>query len=146
METLLSRLNTLAGLHVIQRAATPARKPRPIAVNVIARAIVPARVKKMMAPASTGFRFVSFLFCARPALFVRLTARFFVSHNYISWSICFLLRPPTHPRGGEPSFLANRKPTGKQFVRPALAFPSLCRDGDFPKLDKIVKSVIWSPR
>ena len=124
METLLSRYNALAGLHVIERAAAPARKPRPIAVNVIARAIVPARVKKMMAPASTGFRFVPFLFCAGSALFVRLTARFFVSHNCSSWSICFLLRPPTHPRGGELSFLANRTPTGKQFVKPALAFPS----------------------
>ena len=81
METLPFHLNTQAGLHVIQRAAAPAGKPRPVAVDVIARAIVPARVKKMMAPASTGFRFVPFLFCAGSALFIRLTARFFVSHN-----------------------------------------------------------------
>jgi hypothetical protein len=93
METLLSRYDAQAGLHVIQRAAAPARKPRPITVNVIARAIVPARVKKMMPPASTRFRFVPFFFCAGSALFLRLTARFFVSHNCLSWSFvsCFAL-------------------------------------------------------
>jgi hypothetical protein len=63
-------------------------------VNVIARAIVPTGVKKMMAPASTGFRFVPFLFCAGSALFIRLTARLFVSHNCIFLGLfvsCFAL-------------------------------------------------------
>src|SRR5437899_11331763 len=122
METLLFRCTVQAGLHVIQRAAAPARKPRPIALNVIARAIIPARVKKIMAPASTGFRFVPFLFRAGSALFVRLTARFFVSRDYASSSICVLFRFFTHPSRGGPSFLPLSPATRKYFVPPALDF------------------------
>ena len=38
-------LTNLAELHVIQRATTPAREPTPITVDVVPRAVVPARVE-----------------------------------------------------------------------------------------------------
>src|SRR5438067_12939207 len=92
-------------------------------MHIVAGAVIPACVKEAVAPASTGFRFAPLLFCAGSALFVRLLACL-VSHNCISWSICFLFRLSTHPCGGrtEPSFVANPPVAGKHFVAAALAF------------------------
>jgi hypothetical protein len=52
-------------------------------MDVVARAVVPARVKETMMPASAGFRTVCILFRAGSTFFVRLAACFFVSHNFI---------------------------------------------------------------
>ena len=63
-------MNEPAGLHVVQRAAPPAREPAPIGVDIISRAIIPAGVEQMPVP-STRFGSVAF-FRPAAALFVRL--------------------------------------------------------------------------
>ena len=115
METLLFRCTVQAGLHVIQRAAAPARKPRPIRMHIIAGAVIPACVKESSV-ATTRLSAVPLLFRATSTLFVRLTARFFVSHNYVSWSICFLFRLSTHPCGGR-TFICGKPARGRQALR-----------------------------
>jgi hypothetical protein len=66
-------MNRTAGLHVVQRAATPAREPAPIGVDIVPRAIVPAGVKAM--PAATAcFIFIVTFLGPTAALFIRLFA------------------------------------------------------------------------
>ena len=67
------QLNELAGLHVVQRAATPAREPAPIGVDIIPRAIIPAGVESMPAATASLIRVVPF-FRPTTALFIRLFA------------------------------------------------------------------------
>ena len=64
------------GLHVIQRAAAPAREPRPVIIDVVASAVCEACVKHLP-PATTGFTGVCALFRAGSTLFFRLLAFFF---------------------------------------------------------------------
>ena len=75
-------------LHVVQRAASPAREPGPVAVDVVARAIMPACVKQpAMMSAAAGFgafgfsAFGFFVFYAGATFFARLLTYHFVSHN-----------------------------------------------------------------
>src|SRR2546423_963972 len=82
-------LNEPIGLHVIQRAAPPAREPAPIGVDIISRAIIPAGVKQM--PAATArFTLIAF-FRPTAALFIRLLTGFFVSHSLSSLLLGFYL-------------------------------------------------------
>lgn len=68
---LCASMNRTAGLHVVQRAATPAREPAPIGVDIISRAIIPAGVEQM--PAATAcFIWVIPFFRPTAALFIRL--------------------------------------------------------------------------
>ena len=92
--TLLFRLSARAGLHVVQRAAPPASEPCPIAVDIVARAVIPTCVEQPMSVATTSFTAVGFIFFyPGTALFLRLLTCFFVSHNCspFVWS-SFLLR------------------------------------------------------
>jgi hypothetical protein len=72
------------GLHVVQRAAPPAREPAPIGVDIVARAIIEARVEQ--SPAATArFTSIALFFRSTTALFIRFRPCFFVSHNiYLS--------------------------------------------------------------
>jgi hypothetical protein len=70
-----------AGLHVVQRAATPAREPAPVAVDIISRAIIPAGVEQMPVATACFTRVIPF-FRPATALFIRLRAGFFVSHIF----------------------------------------------------------------
>ena len=64
-------LNEIAGLHVVQRAATPAREPAPVGVDIISSSIIPAGVEQM--PAATArFTPIAFFFRPTAALFIRL--------------------------------------------------------------------------
>src|SRR5205085_10735664 len=83
-------LTNQAELHVIQRAATPAREPTPITVDVVPRAVVPARVEQI--PAATAYLIGIGVFFSTAATFlVRLFACCFISHNIILffWFVCF---------------------------------------------------------
>src|SRR6476469_1641975 len=65
------QLNELAGLHVVQRAATPAREPAPVGVDIVSSSIIPASVELM--PAATArFTPIAFFFRPTAALFIRL--------------------------------------------------------------------------
>jgi hypothetical protein len=75
-------LTNRAELHVIQRAATPAREPSPITVDVVPRAIAPACVEQI--PAATAYLIGIGVFFSTAATFlVRLFACCFISHNVI---------------------------------------------------------------
>ena len=69
-----------AELHVVQRAAPPAREPGPVAVDAVGRAVMPAGVEQpvmMMSVATTGFSAFGFsalgsgVFYAGAAFFFR---------------------------------------------------------------------------
>ena len=64
--------NRTAGLHVVQRAATPAREPAPIGVDIICRAVIPAGVERVPAATARFTRVISF-FCPTAALFLGLS-------------------------------------------------------------------------
>jgi hypothetical protein len=75
-------LTNRAELHVIQRATTPAREPTPITVDVVSRAVVPARVEQI--PAAAAYLIGIGVFFSTAATFlVRLFACCFISHNVI---------------------------------------------------------------
>ena len=68
-------------LHVVQRAALPAREISPARRDVVARSVIEASVKKLT-PTTAGLARVAALFAAFSALFIiRLFAFFFVRHN-----------------------------------------------------------------
>src|SRR2546423_2779882 len=70
---LCASIKRSAGLRVVQRAATPAREPAPIGVDIIPRAIIPAGIEQMPAATARFTRVVPF-FGATAALFIRLFA------------------------------------------------------------------------
>src|SRR6476469_3548526 len=68
---LCASIERTTGLHVVQRAATPAREPAPIGVNVIPCSIPPAGVEQ--SPAATArFSPIGFFFRPTAALLIRL--------------------------------------------------------------------------
>lgn len=68
-------------LHVVQRAALPAREIGPARLDIVARAVVEAGVEKLT-PATAGFASIAALFAAFSALFISwLFACVFVRHN-----------------------------------------------------------------
>lgn len=98
METLLFRSSYGTGLHIVQRAAPPAREPCPVAVDVVARAVMPTCVEQPMSVATTGLSaFGLVFFCAGATFFARLLACFFVRHNLLSFLLLsFSASPPHH--------------------------------------------------
>src|SRR5438309_10491988 len=70
---LCASMKRFAGLHVVQGAATPAREPAPIGVDIIPRAIIPAGVEHMPAATACLIRVVPF-FRPATAFFIRLLA------------------------------------------------------------------------
>ena len=101
-----------AELHVVQRAAPPAREPSPVAVDVIARAIMPACVEQpvMMSSATGLSAFGIVLFHAGATFFARLLTCHFVSHNCCPF-VCgpVSLRPHITWCGSESFILVNSR-------------------------------------
>lgn len=82
-------------LHVVQRAALPAREIRPASIDVVARAVVEAGVENLT-PAPAGLALVAALFAAFSALFVSgFLTRFFVRHN-ITFRVVGCSLPPRY--------------------------------------------------
>jgi len=104
-----------AELHVVQRAAPPAGEPCPVAVDVVARAVMPTCVEQPVSVATTCLRAFGFVFFCTGATFVtRFFAHFFVRHNYCPFYCCSVLLSPHITRcGSGPPFYVNSYP-GKQ--------------------------------
>jgi len=108
-QTLALPFNESGGLHVVQRAATPACEPIPIAVDVVAGAVVPARVEQVSAATAYLIR-IGVLFRAAAALLIRLLAGLVVSHNVLSSGFLFSFRRRiTRCGGGPPVMLSPRR-------------------------------------
>jgi hypothetical protein len=79
-ESLALLVNQTDELHVVQRAATPAREPLPTWVDVVPGAVIEACVKQLSRTTArlTGIRA---FFGTAAALIIGLLTSFFVSHN-----------------------------------------------------------------
>jgi hypothetical protein len=84
-QTLALLFNELADLHVVQRATTPAREPAPIAVDVVARAVIEARVKHGPPVTTACLIRIGVFLDPSATLLVRLFAGLFISHNVVLW-------------------------------------------------------------
>jgi hypothetical protein len=81
------------GLHVVQRAAAPASEPTPIAVDVVSRAVSPASIEEIPAATAHLIR-IGVFFRPTTALFIRLFAGCFISHNVVLSLVVVVLPAP----------------------------------------------------